>query len=73
MALLNCGKLIVSPNSQEEKVLKGHHTKHLLHFKAGEGPCIVNPILQTKIENGMATSTFLILFRCLDITCYEYM
>lgn len=72
MALLNCGKVIVLPTSQEENVLKGHHTKHLLHFKVEEGLCVGNPILLTKIENGMATSIFLILFRCLDITLWIY-
>ena len=73
MALLNCGKVIALPTSQGKKVLKGHHTKHLLHFKAEEGLCVGNPILLTKIESSMATSLFLVLFRWLHITCYEYM
>lgn len=71
MALLSCGKVIVLTASQAEKVLKGHQTKHLLRFKGEEGLCVKNPILLTKVENG--NLPFLVLFRCLHITCYEYM
>lgn len=69
MALLNRGKVMELPSSQVEKVLKGHHTKYSPPFQS---LCVGNNVLLARAENGMATSPFLGLSRCLHITCCEY-